>query len=159
MDGRREWTGRSRGWTGELRGHFRWRLHELPFPLALRPPLSLSCPCLPLPSTVRAHHRLPSFITPFSSLFLHPFPLRLLPIHRLAPFSLSSTNPAFFFPLLHPRCNQAAKDGRCEQTFAQWRNLPITVACPGRILSPTVPPSTTPFVILFYYTRALVQIR
>ena len=154
--------GRSRGgWTGELRGHFRWRLHELPFPLALRPSPSLSttrtCPPPPPPflyiypssSSLR-----PSTCVSLSSTNKNPSP---------SLFSFLFFSFLFFSSHLHPRCGvtklpRTADASKLSHNGVTCPLLSRALVISYRLRSSLSLPLTTPFVILFYYTRALVQI-
>ena len=110
MDGERPRTlrGEERGWKGELRGHFRWRLHELPFPLALRRTslgfYSGDVFLFPPPCAYRSHR---PFYNPFFIPFLHD-PVLSLSLSSLLSFShclswpLCLFQPCPFHPMYTP---------------------------------------------------------
>lgn len=117
----------------ELRGHFRWRLHELPLPVAQHtvPPALASAarPSHPPPPSALSSRvwswRLDGLVARFSDPLFHRRPRPPLHLFLSLSFLLVREPPSTI------RCRTSV-----QRNFAQWRNLAITIACP---YSPVIP--------------------
>lgn len=117
----------------ELRGHFRWRLHELPFPVAQHtvPPASAGRARSSHPPSARFPRSDPGdrWTTGLLVLaFLTPFFTRDL--------SRSLSFSRVLYSLLHPPRPLAGAGPPMQRNFAQWRNLAITIAYPYSMVIP-----------------------
>lgn len=125
----------------ELRGHFRWRLHELPLPVAQRtvPPASAANVAVsssassfrPRPVVLAVGGRsLARSLARFSDPLFHWK-------SSSPPFSHLSLSLPLFHPLRSPKTLFAIRRRTpVQRNFVQWRNLAITIARPR---TPVIP--------------------